>query len=96
MQELSLDKKGNLHMIWARVYQACSSSGARPDRRLLPSLSQGGYAIIYIAANDALACHLCASKPNLGSDIVDVDSTVCHDVPLACAFCGKLISGKSE
>lgn len=83
-------------MIWARVYQACSASGARPDKAMLPALSQGGYTIIYIASNDALACHTCASKPNLGYDIVDVDSIVCHDIPPACAFCGKPIIAKEH
>jgi hypothetical protein len=87
--------KGNLTMIWARVY-ASVGNGARPDKAMLPSCSQGGYPIVYIAANDHLACAACASNRQLGQDIIDVESSVVFDAddPPICAFCSEPINGR--
>jgi hypothetical protein len=83
--------KGNLTMIWARVYAATAASGARPDKKSLPSLSAEGTTIVYIAANGDTTCHACASKPNLGRDIVQAFSLACYDEIPLCGFCGDAI-----
>ena len=78
-------------MIWARVYQACSANGARPDKKLLPALSSEGTTIVYIASNGDTTCAACASKPNLGRDITQAFSLACYDEIPTCAFCGDAI-----
>lgn len=81
-------------MIWERVYRQLKGTGARPDKALLPVRTPNGTIVVYALATDETVCAACASRKDLGKDIVQAYARDLYDATPICVFCQKPITGE--